>query len=110
MVATIALRVVTVLTHLDPAYGQIAWYVGVAGFLIFFVYKFKVERARYKLIVSRNLMDKVSQADKIEKEDRQLLGSILCALCSNKDRINYFLIFVSSALALIVAVYFDFLK
>ncbi|MFH0738819.1 MAG: hypothetical protein V2A59_03060 [Candidatus Omnitrophota bacterium] len=110
MVATIALRVVTVLTHLNPTYGQIAWYVGVSGFFVFFVYKFKVERARYKLIVSRNLMDKISQADKIEKEDRQLLGSILCSLSSNKDRINYFLIFVSSALALIVAVYFDFIK
>ncbi len=110
MVATIALRLVTVLIHLNPVYGQIAWYVGVFGFFIFFVYKFRVDRARYKLIVKKGLMDKISQGDKITEDDRRLIGSILCSLSSNKDRINYFLIFVSSAVAIIVALYFDFLK
>ncbi len=110
MIATIALRIVTVLMHFNPIYGQIAWYVGVAGFFIFFVYKFRIDRARYKLIVKKGLMDKISQGDKIAEDDRQLIGSILCSLSSNKDRINYFLIFVSSAVALIVALYFDFLK
>ncbi|MEI6832074.1 MAG: hypothetical protein WCK61_05160 [Candidatus Omnitrophota bacterium] len=110
MVATIALRLVTVLIHLNPVYGQIAWYVGVFGFFIFFVYKFRVDRARYKLIVKKGLMDKISQGDKIAEEDRQLIGSILCSLSSDKDRINYILIFVSSAVAIIVALYFDFLK
>lgn len=110
MVATIAIRVVTVLIHLKPIYGQIAWYVGVAGFFVFFVYKFRVERARYKLIVKRGLTEKIARGDAIEEDDRRLIGSILCSLSSNKDRINYFLIFFSSAVALIIALYFDFLK
>ena len=110
MVATIALRVVTVFMHVNPAYGQISWYIGVAGFFIFFVYKFRIDRARHKLILKRGLMDKISQGGEIAEDDRQLIGSILCSLSSNKDRINYFLIFVSSAVALIVALYFDFLK
>jgi len=110
MVATIALRVITFLMHLNPIYGQIAWYVGVTGFVIFFVYKFRIDRARYKLIVKRGLMNKILQGDKIAEDDRKLIGSILCSLSSNKDRINYFLIFFSSAIALIVALYFDFLK
>lgn len=110
MVATIALRVVTVLIHFKPIYGQIAWYVGVFGFFIFFVYKFRIERARYKLIVKRGLKDKISEGAKIAEDDRRLIGSILCSLSSNKDRINYFLIFASSAVALVVALYFDFLR
>ena len=110
MIATIALRAVTVLMRFSPIYGQIAWYVGVAGFLIFFVYKFRIDRARYKLIVKKGLMDKISQGDKISEDDRRLIGSILCSLSSNKDRINYILIFVSSAVVIIVALYFDFLK
>ena len=36
LIATISIRAVTVLVHIDPVYGQIAWYVGVLGFLIFF--------------------------------------------------------------------------
>src|SRR4030042_353770 len=85
MVATIALRVVTVLMHIRPVYGEIAWYVGVAGFFIFFVYKFRVDRARYKLIVKKGLMDKISQGDKVTADDRRLIGAIICSLISNKD-------------------------
>ena len=110
LIATIAVRAVTVLVHIDPVYGQIAWYVGVLGFFIFFVYKFKVEHARSQLIKKSRLMQKISQEDNIEKGDRELIGSLLCALSSNKDRINYFVIFVSSAIALAIAIYLDFLK
>ena len=110
LIATIAIRAVTVLIHIGPVYGQIAWYVGVSGFFIFFIYKFKIDQARARLIKGSRLMDKISQGDEIGREDRELIGSVLCALSSNKDRINSFLIFASSAIALIIAVYFDFLR
>jgi len=110
MISTIAVRVVTVLAHLNPLYGEIAWYIGVFGFLIFFLYKFRVDRARYRLIVKSNLMEKVARSQTITEEDRELMGSILCALSSNKDRFNYFLIFLTSALAIAIAIYFDFIK
>ncbi|MFH0839822.1 MAG: hypothetical protein V1883_02260 [Candidatus Omnitrophota bacterium] len=110
LIATISIRAVTVLIHIHPAYGQIAWYMGVLGFFIFFMYKFKVDHARSRLIKEKRLIHKLSQGGAIEKEDRELMGSVLCALSSNKDRINYFFIFASSALALIIAVYFDFLR
>jgi len=110
MIATIAIRVVTVMAHLKPVYGQVAWYIGVAGFFIFFIYKFRIDQARYKLIVKKDLMHKVKRGEKISDEDRQLISSLLCSLSSHKDRINYFLIFFSSAVALIIALYIDFLR
>ncbi|MBN2374639.1 hypothetical protein JXL19_12725 [bacterium] len=110
MIATIAVRVVTVLSHLNPVYGQMAWYIGVSGFFVFFIYKFRIERQRYRLILNSKLMEKVSQGKALAAEDREMISSILCALSSNKDRINYLLIFVSSALAIIVALYLDLLK
>lgn len=110
LIATIAIRAVTVLVHINPIYGQIAWYVGVLGFFIFFIYKFKVEHARSRLIKKSGLVHKISREDNIEKGDRELIGSLLCALSSNKDKINYFVIFVSSAVAVAIAVYLDFLK
>ena len=110
IVATIAIRIVTVLVHIKPIYGQIAWYVGVVGFFIFFLYKFKLERSRHKLIIKKGLMAKISQSKELSEGDRQLVSSILCSLSSNKDRINYVIIFLSSAIALIIALYFDFIK
>jgi len=110
LVATIAIRVVTVLIHLNPLYGQIAWYIGVGGFLVFFIYKFKIDSARYKIIKESRLMAKILSNDELKREDKQVLSAILCALSSSKDRINYFVIFTSSALALVAGVYFDFIK
>lgn len=110
MVSTIAVRVVTVLAHMNPVYGEIAWYVGVFGFFVYFVYKYRVDKARYRLIVKSRLMEKISKKEQIVDEDRELIGSILCALSSNKDRINYFLIFTTSALAIAIALYFDLSK
>ncbi|MCM8831185.1 MAG: hypothetical protein NC918_03210 [Candidatus Omnitrophica bacterium] len=110
MIATIALRIVTVLMNIKPIYGKISWYIGVTGFLLYFLYKFKVERVRYKLILKNNLMDKIFSGKDITEKDRKIIGNILCALSSNKDRINYFLIFFSSTVALIVAFYLDFIK
>ena len=110
LISTIALRVVTMLAHWDPVYGQVAWYIGVAGFLAFFVYKFRVDRQRYRLILNRGLREKLSGDNPLAREDRALIAAILCALSSNKDRINYFVIFVSSAMALLIAIYFDFMR
>ncbi|MFH0913199.1 MAG: hypothetical protein V1884_02830 [Candidatus Omnitrophota bacterium] len=110
LISTIALRVVTVLFNVSPIYGKIAWYVGVGGFFLFFVYKFRISQARYKLIRQNKLVDKISQKDQLTEEDYRLIGAVLCSLSSRKERINYFFIFALSAIALIAAIYFDFIK
>ena len=110
LVATIAIRAVTVLMHTNPAYGKAAWYIGVGGFLLFFVYKFRISQARSRAIAQGNLMDKINSKQQLTQEDYNLISAILCALSSRKERINYLFIFALSALALMLAVYMDFIK
>ncbi len=110
LIATVAIRVVTVLIHMNPFYGKAAWYVGVSGFFVFFIYKFKVNQVRSALINQRNLVDKITHRKQLTEEDYNLMGAILCALSSKKERINYFFIFGLSAVALLLAIYMDFLK
>lgn len=110
LIAIIAVRAVTILEHVKPAYGKIAWYVGIIGFFIYFAYKYKVEHSRSRLIIHDKLVDKILQDGSIGKEDRRTIGAVLCALSSSKDRINYFIIFASSAVVLIIAFYLDFFK
>jgi len=110
LVAIIAIRAVTILDYVKPVYGKMAWYVGVIGFFIYFGYKYKIEQSRSGLINKHNLVDKVMHGEKIEKEDRDMIGAVLCALSSNKDKINYAIIFLSSAVVLIIAFYLDFFK
>ena len=108
MIATISIRVVTVLMHINPIYGKIAWYIGVGGFLVFFVYRFKVSQGRAKLINQKGLMDKITNQKQLAKDDYDNIEELLCGLVSKKERVNYFFIFIVSALALLFAVYLDF--
>ncbi|MFA5005061.1 MAG: hypothetical protein WC561_02890 [Candidatus Omnitrophota bacterium] len=110
LIATVAIRIVMVLDAYHPIYGKIAWYIGVAGFFIFFVYKFKVDIARSRLIQKEQLADKLQNKASLEDKDYRLLSSILCSLSSRKDLINYLFIFVSSMLALLIAVYIDIFR
>ncbi len=110
LVATIAIRAVTVLIHVDPLYGKIAWYVGVMGFFLFFIYKFRVNQKRSDLIKQKKLLDRISQKGPLDGHDYDLIGAILCSLTSRKERINYLFIFSLSAIAIILALYFDFIR
>jgi hypothetical protein len=108
IIATIAIRVVTVLIHLNPIYGKIAWYVGVGGFFVFFMYKFRVLQAKSQQIDKQSILRKIDHKDQLTNEDYRLIGTILCSLSSKKERINYLFIFGLSAVALIMAAYMDF--
>jgi hypothetical protein len=110
LIATIAIRVVTLLIKVDPIYSKISWYVGIVGFSLFFVYKFRIGQERSKLIRRMNLIEKISRRKELADEDYRLIDAILCALSSRKERINYFFIFGLSAVALTLAVYLDFIK
>ena len=110
LIATIAIRAVTILMNVNSVYGKIAWYVGVLGFLVFFVYKFKVNQSRHKLINEANLVDKIVDKKELTDDEYKLIGSLLCGISSTKEKINYFFIFMLSALALVLALYMDFLK
>lgn len=110
LISTVAVRIVTVLMEVNPLYGKIAWYLGVAGFLVFFVYKFLVNRALAKTIEKENLLEKTKTEQPLSSNDYGVLAAILCSLKSEKERINYFFIFAVSAVAFILAVYFDFVR
>jgi len=110
LIATMAIRAVTILANIDPMYAKIAWYFGVFGFLLFFIYKFRVNQSRSDLIDRRNIMQKLIQKNRLTDEDYNFVSSIFCALRSKKERINYLFIFALSAIALILAIYLDFIR
>ena len=110
LIATMAIRAVTILANIDPIYAKIAWYFGVFGFLLFFIYKFRVNQSRSDLIDRRNIMQKLIQKNQLTDEDYNFVSSVFCALRSKKERINYLFIFALSAIALILAIYLDFIR
>ncbi|MFH1415665.1 MAG: hypothetical protein ABIH89_06240 [Elusimicrobiota bacterium] len=103
MIASIAMRIV-------PVYGKIAWYIGVIGFFVFFIYKYKVFKSRSEIIEHNDLIKKIGGHENLTEEDYDMVSKILCGISSVKERINYLFIFVLSAVALLIAAYFDLNK
>ncbi|MFC1568488.1 hypothetical protein ACFL37_02175 [Candidatus Margulisiibacteriota bacterium] len=110
LVATVAIRVVTVLMAIDPFLGKLAWYVGVGGFFAFFVYKFNANRSLARLIDKEDLIKLAGEQKGFSGEQYGLISAILCNIRSEKERINYFFIFAVSAVALLIALYFDLFR
>ncbi|MBU1997815.1 MAG: hypothetical protein KKF78_11770 [Candidatus Omnitrophica bacterium] len=110
LVATVAIRIVTVLMDIHPVYGKVSWYIGVVGFLFFFIYKFNINKSLAKIIEEDNLIEKAREEKPFSSNEYNLIADILCSLKSEKERINYFFIFAVSAVALVFAIYFDFIK
>lgn len=108
IIATIAIRIVTLIMHLDPFYGKISWYIGVGGFFIFFMYKFKVLNERSKRINQQGVLEKISRKEELTDNDYYLIRVILCNINSKKERINFLFIFLLSAITLLIAIYIDF--
>ena len=107
LIATAAIRVVTVLMHIDPLYGKLAWYTGVGGFFLFFLYRYNIIKTRSDLILRNKLTEKIEQHQQLSADDYNVLEGIMCSLNSKKERINFMFIFVLSAITLLIALYID---
>ncbi len=110
LVATVSIRAVNVVLDSHPVLAKTFWYVGIVGFFIFFVYKFKSDNILHKELESSNLVNKVLNKENLSNHDYEVIGTVLCRLRSKKDKINYFFIFFFSGVALIWGMYVDIFK
>jgi len=110
IIAVVAIRAVNVALDINPVLAKVFWYIGVIGFLAFFLYKFRCDTILQKELAQTELTDKLLSKKELSDYDYEVLGTIICKLSSKKDKINYFFIFFFSALALGLAIYVDFFK
>ncbi|MCF7908477.1 MAG: hypothetical protein K9L86_06375 [Candidatus Omnitrophica bacterium] len=110
LIATISVRAVNLVLDFNPMLAKIFWYVGISGFTLFFIYKFRRHNLMHRQLKDSQLTPKLLSKQELSDHDYELLGTLLCQLSSKKDKINYFFIFIFSGLALLLAVYIDFLK
>lgn len=110
VVATLAYRAVIVLNYYSTTWVKISWYIGTIGFIIYFIHRFDISKKRSDIIINHRLREKLDNntLDELNGEDKEALGYVLGTLISSKEKWNYYIIFISSALALIAGIIFDF--
>ncbi len=110
LIATISIRAVNLALNFSAVWAKIFWYVGIGGFFIFFIYKYKHNNIMQKELSKSRLADKLLSKSELSEHDYEILGTIICKLSSKKDKINFFFIFLFSGIALSLAIYADFFK
>jgi len=110
LIATISVRAVNIALDFNPLWAKIFWYIGIVGFTVFFIYKYKYQNLLQKELESSKLTDKLLTKSELSNEDYEVLGTILCKISSRKDKINFFFIFFFSGIALALAIWADFFK
>lgn len=100
VLSAVAFRAIIVFQRLRPDWVRLTWYIGTAGYLIFFFYRYLISQKRKKMVHERRLVEKVGQSDCFSNQDKESLLYLLASLERSPENINYAAIFILSFLAI----------
>ncbi|MDH3394226.1 MAG: hypothetical protein OEL66_09465 [Desulfobulbaceae bacterium] len=105
LVSAFSFRVLIVFVYLKPEWFRPTWYVGIVGYTIFFLYRYRISQKRKKAVAEYNLIEKLEQETTLLSDDRQVLIYLLSSIRKSRENINYLFIFVLSLLAVVLDIF-----
>ncbi len=96
IISAIAFRAIIVFQRLEPSWVRPVWYVGVLGYMVFFLYRYYISEKRKRAIESFELIEKVKANACLTDEDREVVIYLLSSIKKSPENVNYFIIFLLS--------------
>lgn len=84
------------------------WYIGVLGYVGFFLYRYEITKKRKRVIKEYRLIEKVQANACLSEEEREAVTYLLSSITKSMEDINYLLIFLLSLLAIFLDIIFSF--
>jgi hypothetical protein len=103
LVSAILLRVMIIADHYSAFYAKVIWYLGVAGYLWFFMHRYHIAKRRFSVINDLELLKKVRNQQNLSEKDVEGLNYLLWSLSVSKESSNYLIISVFSVLAIVLS-------
>lgn len=110
LVSAIAFRAIIVFQRLEPGWVRPVWYIGTAGYVFFFVYRYKITRKRKKAIEEFRLIEKLKTNSCLEDDDREVVLYLLSSIKFSLEDINYAIIFLLSIIAVAADLFLSAMK
>ena len=107
VIATLAYRVIIVLSFYSPLWVKISWYIGTIGFIIYFWHRFDIQKKKSELVLDYKLIDAVEKNQYEDQKQKEALKYIVKTSLTSKSRWNSAFICLFSILALIVGLIMD---
>lgn len=108
IVGAISFRILIFTDRISPALTKIVWYVGVIGYLLFFMFRFYISHKRRTAIVQFKLIEKINSATTLSEDDREVATYIFSSLLKSKENVNYFVIFILSFVVILLDIITNF--
>lgn len=108
ILSALLFRMITIAEHYNPLLSKVLWYIGVLGYLLFFVHRYNIALRRYRVIQNLDLLKKIENRDSLNPTDFDGLRYVMWSISVSKERQNYIMISIFSIAALIVAAILDF--
>lgn len=108
ILSAIAFRIIIVFNNINPQWVRPVWYIGVIGYIFFFLYRYYISYKRKRTIKEYNLIEKLQTDDILSKEDRKMLEYLVSSIKKSRENINYLFIFVLSVIAVCIDLLFIF--
>lgn len=99
LLSAVAFRAIIVFEHLEPGWVRPVWYIGTAGYVFFFIYRYGITRKRKRAIEEFRLIEKLKTNACLEENDREAALYLLSSISSSLEDINYAIIFLLSLAA-----------
>jgi len=106
VIATFAYRIIIILNFYSPYWVKVFWYIGTSGFILYFGYRFDIQRREKNLIQDYNLLSAVKKS-KLKGKQKKVLEYVIKTNLNSKARWNSLFIFLLSILALIIGIFLD---
>lgn len=100
LVSAIAFRAIIVIQKLEPEWVRAVWYTGTMGYVLFFLYRYKITKKRKRAIEDFQLIEKLKTDACLTDEDREVVLYLLSSIKASMEDLNYALIFLLSIIAI----------
>ena len=102
---SVAFRAIILFQKLKPGWVRPAWYFGVIGYMLFFMYRYWISLRRKRVISRTGVIDKLRAGEALSPGDREGVLYLLSSINKSQEDWNYLAIFILS----LVAIAFDLL-
>lgn len=100
LLSSIAFRAIILFQKFSPSWVRPVWYFGVIGYMLFFMYRYRISARRKGTIARTNLIEKLREGSNLSEEDRVAALYLLNSIRKSPEDWNYLAIFVLSLVAI----------
>ena len=100
LLSSVAFRAIILLQKYSPDWVRPVWYLGVIGYLLFFMYRYYISQRRKRTIAHSSIIEKISSGVMLNAEEREAALYLLKSVRASQEDWNYFAIFVLSIVAI----------